>query len=57
MAPQKTENNAYAKFWGDKQRAFMVCYGIFCSGQFRYVICSNAGVFFVWALMLNISCV
>ena len=21
MAPQKTENNAYAKFWGDKQRA------------------------------------
>ena len=57
MAPQKTENNAYLKFWGDKQRAFMVCYGIFCSGQFRYVICSNAGVFFVWALMLNISCV
>ena len=21
MAPIKTENNAYAKFWGDKQRA------------------------------------
>ena len=21
MAPSKTENNAYAKFWGDKQRA------------------------------------
>ena len=21
MAPRKTENNAYAKFWGDKQRA------------------------------------
>ena len=22
MAPRETENNAYAKFWGDKQRAF-----------------------------------
>ena len=21
MAPRKTENNAFAKFWGDKQRA------------------------------------
>ena len=21
MAPRKTENNAYAKFWGDKQKA------------------------------------
>ena len=21
MAPRKTENNAYAKLWGDKQRA------------------------------------
>ena len=21
MAPTETENNAYAKFWGDKQRA------------------------------------
>ena len=21
MAPRETENNAYAKFWGDKQRA------------------------------------
>ena len=21
MAPRDTENNAYAKFWGDKQRA------------------------------------
>ena len=24
MAPRETEDNAYAKFWGDKQRAF--CY-------------------------------
>ena len=21
MAPRETENNSYAKFWGDKQRA------------------------------------
>ena len=24
MAPRETENNAYAKFWGDKQRT--LCY-------------------------------
>ena len=31
MAPRETENNAYAKFWGDKQRAlwyFMVFSGV-----------------------------
>ena len=31
MVPRETENNAYAKFWGDKQRALwyvMVCYGM-----------------------------
>ena len=31
MAPRETENNAYAKFWRDKQRTLwyvMVCYGI-----------------------------
>ena len=33
MAQRETENYAYAKFWGDKQRA-LVCYGIFWSGQF-----------------------
>jgi len=32
MALRETEDNAYAKFWGDKQ-SIMVCYGIFCSGQ------------------------
>ena len=31
MGPRETENNAYAKFWGDKQRAY-----IFWSGQFQY---------------------
>ena len=35
MAPRETENNAYAKFWGDKQRTIMVRYGIFWGGQFR----------------------
>ena len=32
MAPRETENNAYAKFWGDKQRTlWYVRY--FWSGQ------------------------
>ena len=30
MAPRETENNAYAKFWGDKQRA--LCYVMVFSG-------------------------
>ena len=29
MAPRQTENNAYAKFWGDKQRTLWY----FWSGQ------------------------
>ena len=33
MAPTETENYAYAKFWGDKQRALWYVTGIFCSGQ------------------------
>ena len=36
MALRETEDNAYAKFWGDKQ-SIMVCYGIFCSGQQQLV--------------------
>ena len=31
MALRETENNAYAKFWGDKQRALwyvMICSGV-----------------------------
>ena len=31
MAPRETEDNAYANFWGDKQRALW--YAIFWSGQ------------------------
>ena len=29
MAPRETENNAYANFWGDKQRQLWY----FCGGQ------------------------
>ena len=31
MAPRETENNAYAKFWGDKQRALWYVNGILWS--------------------------
>ena len=37
MAARETENNAYAKYWGDEQ-SVMVSYGIFWSGQCRDVI-------------------
>ena len=36
MAPRETENNAYAKFWGDKQRALwyvMVFSGVINRGK------------------------
>ena len=36
MAPRETENNAYAKFWGGKQRALwyvMVFSGVFIKGN------------------------
>ena len=36
MAPRETENNAYAKFWGDKQRA--LCYVMVFSGVVNWVI-------------------
>ena len=38
MAPRETENNAYAKFWGDKQRALwnvMVFSGVVNSKVYR----------------------
>ena len=28
MTPREIENNAYAEFWGDKQRTLSVWYGI-----------------------------
>ena len=36
MAPRETENNAYAKFWGDKQRALW--YVMVFSGVVNWVI-------------------
>ena len=35
MAPREAEDNADAKFWGDKKKSIMACYGIFWSGQCR----------------------
>ena len=41
MAPRETENNAYAKFWGDKQRALwyvMVFSGVVsCSSLYVHI--------------------
>ena len=39
MAPRETENNAYAKFWGDKQRALW--YVIVFSGVVNWDIYYN----------------
>ena len=33
MAARGTENNAYAKFLGDKTKSIMVCFGIYCGDQ------------------------
>ena len=33
MAPRKAENNACAKFWGDKQRALWYVMVLNCRGQ------------------------
>ena len=43
MTLRETENNAYAKFWDDKQ-SIMVCYGIFWSGQ----VCMSIVFKFSW---------
>ena len=36
MGPRETENNAYAKFWGDKQRALF--YVVVFSGVVNSVV-------------------
>ena len=38
MAPRDTENNAYAKFWGDKQRAlwYVMVFLEWSIGQFFF---------------------
>ena len=51
MAPRETENNAYAKFWGDKQRTLwyvmvfsgVVNYRCLLKGDFRRDIISTRG--------------
>ena len=49
MAPRETENNTYAKFWGDKQRALwyvMIFSGVVnCTLVARCVLACRAGVF------------
>ena len=35
MAPREAENNAYAKCWGDKQRALWYVMVLNCSGQLK----------------------
>ena len=43
MAPGETENNAYAKFWGDKRR--VLWYVMVFSGVVNYIIekCGHNG--------------
>ena len=40
MAPRETENNAYAKFWGDKHRALW--YAVVFSEVVNTKYCSRA---------------
>ena len=47
MAPRETENSAYAKFWGDKQRALW--YVMVFSGV---VNCINSNQVFPWWIVL-----
>ena len=45
MAPRETENNAYAKLWGDKQRALM--YVMVFSGVVNYKLGFNIILYLV----------
>ena len=50
MAPRETENNAYAKFWGDKQRALwyvMVFLELVNGIVGRLHICANSSIRFL----------
>ena len=42
MAPRETENNAYAKFWGDKQR--VLWYVMVFSGVVNFDHCLRESV-------------
>ena len=60
MAPRETENNAYAKLWGDKQRAFwyvMVFSGVVNCGQPKEPSNPNLQVAFmhVWYACTQLS--
>ena len=48
MAPRETENNGYAKFWGDKQRALW--FVMVFSGVVSYLVLTfmNMGLSFVY---------
>ena len=54
MAPRETENNAYAKFWGDKQRAlwyvmvFSEVANCYCVIEIVTIKLQIAGVFLVF---------
>ena len=41
MAPRETENNAYAKFWGDKQRELWYVV-VFSGSSGQFDICATA---------------
>ena len=49
MAPRETENNAYAKFWGDKQRTLWYVM-VFLEWSIAYSICFHKTVHNKWCL-------
>ena len=53
MAPRETENNAYAKFWGDKQRALW--YVMLFSGVVNFMRDKSALICFEANVILNRS--
>ena len=70
MAPRETENNAYAKFWGDKQKGIIIqckCFFLFIGQEpttwpanncLQIMVCSCAMLFnCFWLLILFCSCV
>ena len=58
MAPRETENNAYAKFWGDKQRALwyvMVFSGVVNSTLFEENVAKQVATFGAHKSLKNIK--
>ena len=54
MALRETENNAYAKLWGDKQRALW--YVMVFSGVVNYIADGVADWFFIFLQTDNRDC-